>query len=176
VDEERTLRRAALGIAAMVLASAMGCQREPPPQPTPNQGDPLNAGLRHISAVSPVNRAENVGLRPKFRWRLPDAIPMPTYVSFTLAPVAGPGEPISDETEENFLAKVTGLHDTSPAELDLFHPPPGAIVAGPIQERTALEPETWYRWTVRVMREEDYARANFYFRTGPASASPPAEP
>jgi hypothetical protein len=101
---------------------------------------------------------------------------MPTYVSFTLALVAGPGEPVSEEDEGNFLAKVTGLHDTSPTELDLFHPPPGAVVSGPIQDMTALEPETWYRWTVRVMREEDYARGHFYFRTGPASASLPAEP
>ena len=168
------MRHRALGVAAAVLVLAAGCEPEPPPEQKAPPADGFSAGSRQIAAVLPASGAQNVPLRPKFRWRLPPAVPAPTHVSFTLVEVTGPGAPVSEDVEEEPLAKVTGLHDTSPTELELFKPPPGAVATGRIREMTDLAPETWYRWTVRVMGDRDYARRHFYFRTGPVS--PPAAP
>ncbi len=157
------MRRGLLLALALVMAVA-GCEGDPPaPPPAPTPAAPPE-----IRAVAPVPGAPEVELRPRFRWRLPREIAMPNYVSFVLDRVAGPEAAGEDEGER--IATATGLHDADPTMLDLFRPPRGAIVTGPVRSMDALAPGTWYRWTVTALDPDSHAAGRFVFRTDPDAA------
>lgn len=94
---------------------------------------------------------------------------MPQHLSLALVE-CGPGDAPPDTNDGaagRQIAFCSGLHDTSPSELDPFNPPPGSILTGDITSMKALEPETWYQWTVRSIADGDSDQGVFLFKTRP---------
>ena len=159
--------------AVVVGASlAAGCGEEPEPQTLPRSGGGESPGPPRIIALRPLDGAQEASLRPMFRWQLPNEVAVPTSVSFTLTEMSGGPDSSEAEAEEKPIARASGLHDTSPRELDPWDPPPGVIVTGAIHQMEELKPETRYRWTVRAISAHDQAAATFHFRTGKAKTAP----
>ncbi len=156
-------------LAGAILAAAAGCDETPPP--TPPATSPTGAEARVI-ALSPPDGGQGVSLRPRFRWRLPSHLGQPTYVGFRLHLVSGPDR--TDEDEGALVALASGLHDTTPTQLDPFDPPPRVVLSGPLRDAGRLEPATWYRWTVTVLAEAESGRGMFFFRT--TETVPPGPP
>jgi hypothetical protein len=154
---------AVLAVLAAALVAA-GCQPTTPPPPGDDQANRTED--TKVEALAPSDDARDVPLAPRFRWKLPQALTVPTHVGFRLAEVNGPGETREDQGRQ--IAYVSGLHDTTPTELDLFAPPGGAIRTGPIRDVTELKAGQWYRWTVTALAPGSSASGVFFFQTRPA--------
>jgi len=155
-----------LGLAAL----AAGCERQPPASP---EGDARLGEPRpdQVRAIQPHDGAVGVRLQPRFRWTLPEEVADPNVLSVVLFEVGPEG------AEPKKIAIASGLSDVSKTELDLFDPPPGAIVTFEAPQIDRLKPDTWYRWEVRAFAEAAHARNDFVFRTRPADAADaPPEP
>jgi len=160
------LRGIGLWLTLAVLGA--GCQENTPPDgatpPTPHV-----PAADTVLALQPLPGAIEVTLTPHFMWKLPQHADTLTSVSFKLAEL-GSGDTPPDATNEEageLVAICSGLHETSPTELDLFHPPAGATLTGAVREMQALKPGTWYRWTVRAINDEGTSQKSFLFRTQP---------
>ncbi len=157
------MKQAAWMLAVWVTMGAAGCEPAPPdlapaePEPEPE-----------VLALVPRHGATNVDLRPQFKWQLPREIRTPTYVSFLLERVPDPyAGGTGGETPGEKVAFASGLHDVSPARLNLFLPPEGVVVTGPLTEVGHLAPDQWYRWTVKAWDRRDRAESSFVFQTDP---------
>ena len=157
-------------IVATILAA--GCKGTPPAEPaSPPPTD------THLAALEPPDMAQDVSLTPRFFWRLPTALSVPTSVSFSLAEAGQGDQPVKDAAAEKPLAFASGLADVSPTMLAPFHPPSGCILTGDLTDMKHLQPNTWHRWSVRVIGAGDVPESQFFFRTqADGTAPPPATP
>ena len=174
---KETMRRPTgwIGLLTAMFASAClaaGCGEEPEPQTLPRSGDDEPSGPPRIIALRPLDGAQEASLRPTFRWQLPNEVAVPTSISFTLTEMSGGPDSSEAEAEEKPIARASGLHDTSPRELDPWDPPHGVIVTGAIHQMEELKPETRYRWTVRAISAHGQTTVTFHFRTGKAKFTP----
>ena len=160
-----------LGTAAL----AAGC-KPPPAPPAPKPAEP--PAEKNIVAVEPRDGAHEVLLTPTFKWKLPSAVGAPRLVSFTLFELGQGAEPPKPHGEDKEIAFASGLHDVSPTALDPFHPAPaGVVLTGELRDMKEvdrrLKPETWYRWRVRALGENNaVVQADFLFRTREAGPTP----
>jgi len=146
--------------ALAALSLVVGC-KQPTEQPAvkpPAREEP------QIAAIRPADGTQGVSLAPDFRWRVPGELQPLAFESFHLAEVGGPTETGEDQGTE--IAYASGLHDTSPTELNPFQPPPEVILTGALRDMKQLKPETWYRWTVVALGPSSKAKGVFFFRTG----------
>ena len=152
-----------------VAALAAGCQ----PAPSENPAKPPAAPDKEkepetLVAVSPADLAEAVTLTPPFKWKIPPRLGVPTNVSFTLMELgSGEAPPKAGGAAGKQIGFCSGLHDTSPTALDLFHPPAGSILTGDVRSVKGLKPGTWYAWTVRAISEDKSQTGEFVFKTRP---------
>jgi len=172
-------RRSAAALLAAGAVLAAGCEAGPPAGAPP--ADPAEPPPpRVVVAVEPVHRAEGVGRRPRFRWKLPPALGSPDLVSLTLVEVGRAEDPEKPESAPRQVAFASGLHDTSPTALDPFDPPRGCVLTGELTDLKELRADTWYRWVVRAIAGTDSIEGTFLFRTqgdaGPPAAPPPEPP
>ncbi|HUS45568.1 MAG TPA: hypothetical protein VM219_06000 [Phycisphaerae bacterium] len=159
--------------AVVVGASlAAGCGEEPEPQALPRSNGDEPSEPPRIIALRPLDGAQEASLHPTFRWQLPNEVAVPTSVSFILTEICGGPDSSEAEAGEKPIARASGLHNTSPRELDPWNPPPGVIMTGAVRQTEGLKPETWCRWTVRAISAHDQAAATFHFRTGKAKPAP----
>jgi len=173
----QTLQVRAAWLMLAAVGVAAGC-RSAPPEPSPEAVAEAEAA-KHIRAVSPPDRAQEVGRRPAFKWILPSAMNRPERVTFKLFEIGQVDDLRKAQAEGKEVVLVTGLGDISPTELDLFNPPTGSNTTGDLWDRkmTQLKPQTWYRWMVRAIDGSRSTRADFYFRTGiEESVVPPPQP
>jgi len=160
-----------LGTAAL----AAGC-KPPPAPPAPKPAEP--PAEKNIVAVEPRDGAHEVLLTPTFKWKLPSAVGTPRLVSFTLFELGQGAEPPKPRDKDKEIAFASGLHDVSPTALDPFHPAPaGVVLTGELRDMKEvdrrLKPETWYRWRVRALGENNaVVQADFLFRTREAGPPP----
>ncbi len=166
------MKRWQLSLIACVAGLAAGCGREPPPvTPTAAQAE----ASRHIQAVEPRDMAQEVSRRPLLKWKLPATFENPIAVSFALSEVGQVDDPRRAGVEEKQVGFASGLHHTSPAQLDPFDPPPGCVLTGDITDKAQLAPLTWYHWKVRAITGDQGTEGNFYFRTRAEEATPTSE-
>ena len=156
---------AAAGVAGAILAA--GCGDEPAGTETAAPPEPQT-----VRAVEPAPMARQVSRRPEFRWKLPKQLAQPTLVTFVLAEAGAGDEPATDEADQRRIATATGLADAGPESINLWATPAGCVLTGDIRDMPQLAPETWYRWTVRVVTPGGGGHADFYFRTRAESAVP----
>jgi hypothetical protein len=159
-----------LGTAAL----AAGC-KPPPAPPAPKPAEP--PAEKNIVAVEPRDGAHEVLLTPTFKWKLPAAVGTPRLVSFTLFELGQGAEPPKPRDKDKEIAFASGLHDVSPTALDPSHPPAGVVLTGELRDLKEadrrLKPETWYRWRIRALGENNAViQADFFFRTGEAGPTP----
>jgi hypothetical protein len=158
-----------LGAAAL----AAGC-KSPPAPPAPKPAEP--PAEKNIVALEPRDGAHEVLLTPTFKWKLPAAVDTPRLVSFALFELGQSAEPPKPGDKDNEIAFASGLHDVSPTALDPFHPRAGVVLTGDLRDMKEadrrLKPETWYRWRIRALGEDQRATADFFFRTGAAGPTP----
>ena len=153
----------------VVAALLAGCQSgpnagaaKPPDQPAQEKEPEV------VIAVTPADLAEGVILTPPFKWKLPPRLGMPTNVSFTLMELgSGEARPKAGGAAAKQVGFCSGLHDTSPTALDLFHPPAGSILTGDVRSMKGLKPNTWYAWTVRAISDDKSETGEFVFKTRP---------
>lgn len=158
-------------VVTAVMAVGAGCEEEAPrPAPPSQPTSPRN----EVVAVRPPDGARGIAVRPRFKWELPASLKAATYVGFELRRVSGPDQTGRNQGTE--VAFASGLHDTTPTELDPFRPPDGVIVTGRLRDAGSLEPGTWYRWNVTAMAPGATGRGMFFFRTTEPSEPAPPEP
>jgi hypothetical protein len=156
-----------IGLLLGVAALGAGCRAAPPDEAARPSDDRRPAKPEGTRALQPAPMAVGVSLQPTFKWKLPGHIGMPTNVSFTLREL-GPGDTPPETAGGQAgtqIAFCSGLHDTSPTQLDPFKPPAGAILTGEIRSMKALKPGTWYQWSVRVIGNDESDDGVFMFRT-----------
>ena len=160
-----------LGTAAL----AAGC-KSPAAPPAPKPAEP--PAEKSIVAVEPRDGAHEVLLAPTFKWKLPSAVGTPRLVSFTLFALGPGAEPPRPSGQDKEIAFASGLHDVTPTAVDPFRPAPaGVVLTGELRDMKEvdrrLKPETWYRWRVRALGENNaVVQADFFFRTREASPTP----
>jgi hypothetical protein len=120
--------------------------------------------------------AQEVSRRPVFRWKLPSVLNSPRMVSLRLSEVGPVEDPRKAADQEKQVAFASGLAPESPTELDLFNPPPPAIVTSDFGDVKQLKGGTWYHWVVRAIGDGEAAGADFFFRTRTQDALPPPAP
>ena len=156
-----------LWLAVALLAA--GCQ----PAPNENPAKPAVQPDKEkepdtLVAVSPADLAEGVTLTPAFKWKIPPRLGVPTNVSFTLMELgASDTPPKAGGAAAKQIGFCSGLSDTSPTALDLFHPPAGSILTGDVRSVKELKPGTWYAWTIRAIGEDRSQTGEFVFKTRP---------
>jgi hypothetical protein len=158
-----------LGAAAL----AAGC-KSPPAPPAPTPAEP--PAEKNVVALEPRDGAHEALLTPTFKWKLPAAVGTPRLVSFTLFELGQGAEPPKPGDKDKEIAFASGLHDVSPTALDPLHPRAGVVLTGELRDMKEadrrLKPQTWYRWRIRALGENQAVTADFFFRTGAAGPTP----
>ena len=166
----RSAVTASLARSALVLAVALaaGCGAEaPPPPPEKPAAEPTA-----IQALEPHDMAEQVTRRPAFQWELPKRAAEPRLLSFTLAQAGTAAAPEKDEERQTRMAFASGLQTAGLGGIDPWKPPEGCVLTGLLTSMEQLDADTWYRWSVRALGEQEVAHAAFYFRTRADDAVP----